>query len=358
MAVFTDGWQFHAPIVEDDCAKRQSLLNLGIHVWTLGWNDIPKEFEEAQEAPILPYRLSASHKLINVYDAQVKRYLEKVHNTEFPTGGQILERWVDIKNNFDRLLEWLNNPKEAESSCIGISALMALTTLIGEDGRRRQAVRACADLEAVLVGSRPQKQLVAQSADTGCWQSLWTATPPYQSALFVDASLCGLKKDEAASCPVAQDLRQFWSMANIVQFNENPLLLPYVPYGTDHVLLEQNPWYDALHNAPQEADLPLQGSAVEGEPEDENWDDLIDLLPVEMAELVNALAATGVLKPEAGIDWLNPATQEIEETFDLYWKDQGVAVIYGEQSIRKAGDITIYPADSDASVIAEAVRQA
>lgn len=89
-----------------------------------------------------------------------------------------------------------------------------------------------------------------------------------------------------------------------------------------------------------------------------DWTDLMDLLPDEMAALVDALAENGIPMPEAGIDWLNPETQEIEETFDLYWKDQGVAVIYGETSVRKAGGITIYPADADASVIAAAVGQA
>ncbi|WP_443743521.1 DEAD/DEAH box helicase [Sutterella sp.] len=360
MAVFTDGWQFHAPIVEDDCAKRQSLLNMGLHVWTLGWNDIPKEFEEAHEAPVLPYHLTHSHGLIQMYDARVKPLLESEEDAQYPTGGQLLDRWVEEKNNFDRLLEWLNDPEEAQRSCKGISALMALTTLIGPDDRMKQSVRASADLEAVLLGTRTPKQLVVHSSSTGCWQSLWTATPPYQSALFVDAALCDQKKAEAASSPIAEDLRQFWSMANIVQFNGTALLLPYVPFGTDHPLLAQNPWHDAMNRPDFAVGASAADTSVESASKQPagNWSALMELLPDEMSGLVDALAETGIPKPEAGIDWINPATQEIEETFDLYWKDQAVAVVYGEPGIRMAGNVTIYPADTNASVIAEAVSQA
>ena len=359
MAVFTDGWQFHAPIVEDDCAKRQSLLNMGLRVWTLGWHDIPKEFEGTLEAPVLGYPLTSSHALINLYDLQIKRYLDSLGNAPYPTGTQLLERWVNGKNNFDRLLEWLNDPEAAQRACVGLSALMAMTTLIGEDGQAQKPFELSTDLAAALASSRPQKHFVVQSARTGCWQSLWTAAPPYQCALFADAALCAQKKADGASSPFAQDLRRYWSMANIVQFNANALLLPYVPYGADHELLEQSPWYDALHQSPhEEVDEALASMAEAGSAAAVDWTELMDLLPDEMAELVDALAATGIPMPEAGIDWLNPETQEIEDTFDLYWKDQAVAVIYGETSVRKAGGITIYPADADASDIAAAVGQA
>ncbi len=78
MAVFTDGWQFHAPIVEDDIAKRQSLLNQGIHVWTLGWNDIPKESEEFCAQPVLPYALSS----LNIESSTFYRKTKRPQSTD------------------------------------------------------------------------------------------------------------------------------------------------------------------------------------------------------------------------------------------------------------------------------------
>lgn len=38
--VFTDGWQYHAGILDDDTRKRQSILNTGARVWSLSWEDI------------------------------------------------------------------------------------------------------------------------------------------------------------------------------------------------------------------------------------------------------------------------------------------------------------------------------
>ena len=365
MAVFTDGWQFHAPIVADDIAKRQSLLNQGIHVWTLGWNDIPKEFEEAHESPVLPYGLTRQSFLVQGYDQQLKPHFEKRDGCAYPTGAQVLEQWVNDQNNFSRLLAWLDNPEEATKACHVLSAFIAMEGVFDESGRRQMPVQACPDIDEALHGSRPQKGLMVNTSKTGCWQVLSTVTPPYRQALFADADLCKTQVDEAASSPVAQDLLQYWSMANVLQFAALPLLLPYVPYGVDEPILGQNPWYDAIEqlkmtelNASPVLEVDEKQAVAPVSTPDADWDDLMEFLPEEMNPIVDALSQQGVPKPEAGVDWINPATGEIEETFDLYWSSQQLAVVYGEPAIRTNGGITIYPETTDVAVLVEALKAA
>ena len=74
--------------------------------------------------------------------------------------------------------------------------------------------------------------------------------------------------------------------------------------------------------------------------------------------MLQALQHMHLPKPEAGIDYADPQTGEITETFDLWWQDANIAVIAGEENSRKAGAVTVYPSKIDPNVIAEAVRTA
>ncbi len=59
--VFTDGWQYHADLLDKDTRKRQSILNIGARVWSLSWEDVAvtdtSRQQNGQDMPFYASRL-------------------------------------------------------------------------------------------------------------------------------------------------------------------------------------------------------------------------------------------------------------------------------------------------------------
>lgn len=135
--IFTDGWEFHAKILNDDTAKRQAIRNMGHRVWSLTWQDLAKKDAEVQPvrfSGIVPRRNNlgtAAKKWIKLFDAN------RPHAESEKTYGESCMETL-LKNglsNFDWLCGWLADPwgfasrmKEAMRFAVGSHSVVPKTS--------------------------------------------------------------------------------------------------------------------------------------------------------------------------------------------------------------------------------------
>lgn len=375
MAIFTDGWRYHADIVREDCAKRQSILNTGRHVWTLSWHDVPdvQSDDNSLDSVLCDSFLSRpaprSGKLFDKYKAW-QASMQQRGLGEFPLFNQLIEDWDQNKNSFNRLLQWMNEPEKAKKAAQALAFFRAMQTVMTDDCKLLPTVALrgmTAQALAATDNDRRQVFGMHQPPDRS-WTSIHDFMNTYRTAFFVNPDVFALHKDEPATCAASQSLRAFWASVNMASLAEDVLIFPqkFPEDGSDPALGCQSPWARAMDEIASRpgviwpvsvsSDAPI-ADVAQKEDLDALWEDAKTLLPEELQSLADELEKLKVSIDlnDIGFESVG-ADGEIALIFELYWPDQKVAVLFDPASAPQG--ITALDASRSAHELALAIKEA
>lgn len=299
--VFTDGWTYHAGILEDDTRKRQAVLCAGERVWSLTWADV-------QDA-MKPDRRSFAGPL---FRENQREAVKKKWGLLFGKQGAADEAAADARalfegglTSFDWLLSWLKDPFGFEARMKRAAAFGMLTQeLVKKPARKSELERFFArPLAAQEFGAsaRYWARQAQQGEKTG-FALAWNAVGEkvagsFRLATAVRIDEAPFMKDGALGDSSLRDAwAAFWQTANAFQFGD---YLWICTAGNESDML-----YDRLPIPPApEPDISSEG----------DWEELIaDLDEDSSMEVSLALAekamAAGLRAPDdygidGGADW-------------------------------------------------------
>lgn len=365
MAVFTDGWTYHADIFAEDCAKRQSILNQGMRVWTLYWDDVMARVESDGKDPTavdlrnLPplVRAAPPAQIYPQWRAAVKGLTGK----EPPEWTTVVKRWLLNVESFGRLLVWLSDPDEAEGCAIAtaFAGIFGIQATLGPKVRERaqHATTLLVDAKATEAGDMWLEGPLETPVDTPLRREYRRPTGLNAAILFAEGEALKGILNMRVSSPLEESMRAYWSEAASLQFTNELVLMPTLPETRDETgasvferLLTASPWAKAfdrlrearervahrtLSAAPAEeanaSEAPAANPAANpaAEANAAGWASVSDLLPEELLPLAEALEKAGVAIDEndAGVDLVDPARGEVFATAELYWKEAALAVV-------------------------------
>ena len=189
----------------------------------------------------------------------------------------------------------------------------------------------------------------------------------YRTAFFVNPEIFALHKDEPAACPASQSLRAFWAAVNMASLAEDVLIIPQTrpEDGSDPVVGYQLPWARAMDEIssrpgsihPGAINSEARSSEVSNRSEIEAlWEEAKSLLPEDLQTLADELKNLNVTIDlnNIGFEFIGP-DGEITSTFELYWPNQKVAVLY--EPLTAPGDITALDASMPAHELAMAIKE-
>lgn len=352
MAVFTDGWRYHADIVREDCAKRQSLLNTGRHVWTLSWHDVPAEegglqHEDLHTDNLLIRPVLQSPFFVKLYEGWCDRMLQ-IGRGDYPSLDQLLQIWIDKKNSFDRLLLWLDDPEGTRKAAEALVFLRAMQTIFADDGKRLPSVTLSGDTSVALFANPTQSKgrFGVFHSSLRDWSSVHEGTSTFRSAYYVNPDYFELHKDEPASSPASQSLRRFWATVNVASLAEGVLLYPvsFPENGGDPDLIDRMPWRRAIDDLtlrrgrifPVPTTNPIESFESPKSETEALWEEAKDYLPDSLFALADELKQAKV-----SIDLENIGTEYasdeggIETVYELYWPEAKVAVLFDPETAPK-----------------------
>lgn len=374
MAVFTDGWRYHADIVKEDCAKRQSILNTGRRVWTLSWHDVPdtqandNSLDNVFCDSLLSRPAPKSGKLVAQYEAW-RTSMQQRGLGEFPQLNTLIEDWVEKKNSFNRLLQWMSDPEKATKAAQALAFFCGMQTVVSDDLKRLPVITLKGMTAQALAATDNAKRHIfglRQSSDRN-WVSVHDFMNTYRTAFFANPESFALHKDEPAACPASQSLRAFWVAVNMASLAEDVLIIPQTrpEDGSDPAIGYQLPWAWAMDEIssrpgsthPGAVNSEAPSSDVNNQSEIEAlWEEAKSLLPEELQALADELKRLKVAIDlnNIGFEFIGP-DGEITSTFELYWPDQKVAVLY--EPIAAPGNITALDASMPAHELAMAIKE-
>ena len=355
MAVFTDGWQFHAGIVREDCAKRQSILNTGRLVWTLTWADLPKDagegsvYDEKPLESLLMRPCPAKGVIAGAYEKR-RTLVKAKFGDELPELEKLLEDWTGAKTNFDRLVLWLLDPEGARRAADALAFIEGMESFITDAGKRTGGLAlagAYAPLGAALAPQLPEGRRIfglTEPAPRKGWSAVRDFTTTMRTALFADAAYFKSAAAERSSSPASESLRQFWARANMAALAGGVLLIPepFRKEAPDAGILDSEPWARGLRvieNHPVRyplmpaAEHPMLEERSEGAAGADGaagalWEEAMELLSEEMLPLAGKLAPKNVpVDPDqVGFEHMDPKTACVDRVFELYWPEAKTAV--------------------------------
>ena len=338
MAVFTDGWQFHAGIVRDDCAKRQSILNTGRRVWTIFWDDLPANGSQHKPSETLLER-PVMEKLIKPTYEQRLMTLKNRDQVEFPAFESLLEDWTGTKTNFDRLLLWLSDPENAVRGANGMLFVQSMTAMIDLARWKQKPFRINEALSDALEPDFPnEKRYFAKvNENASPWLAVRDILSSYRAAFFIDADFYASKRIEGTRSHEAESLRRFWANVNVASLGSGALLLPepFRSNAEECGALDAQPWAHALAAlADEPVRWPLSTPAAlntengVSESTDPCWEEARMLLPDALLPLADSLEKAGVAidSDNVGIEHIDPQTGAVDCVFELYWPESNLAV--------------------------------
>lgn len=374
MAVFTDGWRYHADIVKEDCAKRQSILNTGRRVWTLSWHDVPdaqandNSLDNVFCDSLLSRSAPKSGKLYAQYEVW-QTNMQQRGLGEFPELNTLIKNWVENKNSFNRLLQWMSDPEKATKAAQALAFFCGMQTVVSDDLKRLPVITLKGMTAQALAATDNAKRHIfglRQSSDRS-WASVHDYMNTYRTAFFINPEIFALHKDEPAACPASQSLRAFWAAVNMASLAEDVLIIPQTrpEDGSDPVVGYQLPWARAMDEIssrpgsihPGAINSEAPSSEVSNRSEIEAlWEEAKSLLPEDLQTLADELKNLNVTIDlnNIGFEFIGP-DGEITSTFELYWPNQKVAVLY--EPLTAPGDITALDASMPAHELAMAIKE-
>ncbi|SEA20615.1 DEAD/DEAH box helicase [Microbulbifer marinus] len=216
VAIFLDGYEYHADIVQDDLLKRQALMHAGYVVWSLNWYDINQVMGgSASEVPLLSRFIHSEHSSVAVKALTAQ------------LGAKPVEEWA-AQTNFEYLLSFLDKQDYSLSS--SQSWLFALSTFPARqfpDSSLRTAVKALWEkYPAEFIDRQPADVVAAANyewqdpASMACIGSAMLAGPNSLDGTDLgNAALAISYQMERSKLREARPQWQcFWTLVNILQF--------------------------------------------------------------------------------------------------------------------------------------------
>lgn len=288
-----------------------------------------------------------------------------------PTASEPRARWSTGKNNFDRLLLWLNDPEQAAKDACALDLLSF--GFFGTDTAPNQKPAQYIARAFTQGGDIPIEQVIVHK-DSSVLPGAWSLVRNATYVLGADPAYYFDNKDLPTASPQAQSLMQFWAIANIMQLAQPIAFLPIAdPMAAPEDLVNQLPWSAAIermaeNHANQRIVSLFTGTPLATQPtiqceaSGSGWDEIDpDDLPDEMlVALVEKLKPLELPVPDIGCEYEDPVTHEVGElVFELYWPDQKVAValLEGEAETNVNG-IRVFPFGVTPERLAQAVKAA
>lgn len=382
MNVFTDGWRYHADIVAEDCAKRQSILNAGERVWTLSWHDIPdgRPVSHVVRPPLHDDQIllrpapRPDSWIAKQYDAW-RLQMKRAAGRDYPALAQLLEDWTEHKNSFDRLLAWLSDPDAARLAAQALAFFKAMQSVMSDE-RQPLNLQACVGVvgEMLAQTTDPGRQSFGfgESSDR-LWATLFDFRNTYRTAFFVNSKNAELHGGEPSSSPCSQSLRNFWASVNMAALSEGVVLFPEPRRadGQTPKTADESPWTEALASLAQTPGTIIPQSVRSMSPQAPSlepipaksrqsslWMQAKTLLPEQLHPLADALEQANVPIDlnNIGCEYADAAGRVCAE-FELYWPEKKTAVAFKPEGPFPSG-FTVLDAALPAGELARRVAQA
>ena len=328
LAVFTDGFEHHRDVTDDDSAKRMALSRAGYLVWSLTWYDLEEAFGGSADAPDLLAGELGEHDM---------NPLQQSLDGRWDTGG-LRSRLGG--SSLSLLVAWLGDPDPLRWKRAVFTRLCALF-----DRERMQDPEFRAAFAAAVEKVSPGvvRDRLAELPEPACvaGRGQWIGKEAGPVDLFLalpltavqrgepDAAVAVLHLHDDEASRSAKDYRRTWNGA-LRAFN----LLQFLPGGF---------WTTRLGIESQR--YPEFGPKLEppSEPEvaDAVWREAVEMAAPEARPLLRALADSGAPVPEVGFELAGDGGTVVAEA-EAAWPDAKVAMLLSEQeggagAFREAG---------------------
>ena len=292
VAVFTDGWQFHKDIADQDILKRAALMKAGFRVWSLAWRDVVKP-DADNPPPPMPDWIKAVNG-----NPQRNVFGERFFGGDKSRAGFWKENFNSAKQEIDRLFAYLQ---------------------AGDD----EVFRLHAKYEAMLLAMPPKTATTSLVPPTG-WGGLLAGDAVGDVSLDGFEARVAIKKDASASLhanvnvvaslddkvALAQDAWQkFFGFTTYFQFLDGSALF-FTEKSKGHSF-----WQQVASVADPSVSTPEWTRAfedVEGDP--------------LMTAVLNALKDSGVPAPECCCDIAGPDGGMVCSPW-MKWEDERICAI-------------------------------
>ncbi len=320
IAIYLDGWQWHADRIPDDLALRQKLIRSGhLLVWSLSWDDMERNVEDGRPKhywdPLSPLPRGRVEKLID--------------------GGEVANDLQDIigSSSFDHLLRLLRDP----DSTAWAKRARNISTSIFLNGMAagKEKNKAMADTEA-MAGPEGLSTIdaVAATASFGIVNATGAGAvtvaagkqwlPPAWPALDALTTVVGFEHQLAVSSEAKRAWNGALRLLNLLQF------LPWIFVGC-------------------RGGIPLPPAIRPSAPHTEDgWAEIERLVLASIMPLVARLRQRSVTLPEALFEVTNP-DGSVAGTLELAWPDRMVGVVLdpGLVSLFRGWKVVAYSGNDD-----------
>lgn len=249
IAIFLDGYEYHKDIVQQDCLKRQALINAGYLVWSLNWHDINLVLDESNtKLPLITTILADKHgmagKTESLLDASALGW----------------SSWIRL-NSMDRLMMYLANPDKEIFERLSLISLMAIfsNTALQDKANREVAQSRLDAFPVSLLDSAPISPSILST-------STWVGDNAEISAqLCIDKSVLkgdlengifalGIDIEKGKTDKALQEWQLFWTFSNIIQFLPNSYI--YTSTAESDAQAQALTWSEAPALYSTDEDIP------------------------------------------------------------------------------------------------------
>jgi DEAD/DEAH box helicase domain-containing protein len=300
VAVYLDGWQFHAPNIPEDLALRQKIVRSGkLLVWSASWDDVapstdngkPKHYWEPQR------NLNEGvHKLAqgDALAADAQSYVDKAP--------------------FDQLLDFLVDPDPSKWSDRARTIVVSWFLQGMKEGKDRAALTAIVE---EFAGDEAGRTLADTDGDTLCGRLgidrgciLAVAAPKtWRPPSWPDARdltvVLGFEHRLAKSSEAKKAWNGALRLLNLLQF------LPYFYVGCPE---------SVEPGAAVRTSVSLEPDA---------WGDVVDIVMSNLVPFVRELRRRGAPTPEALYEAAGP-DGGVFGTFEIAWPDRRLGIVLDE----------------------------
>jgi DEAD/DEAH box helicase domain-containing protein len=298
VAIYLDGWQWHADRIPDDLALRQKLVRSGnLFAWSLTWDDIERNGEEGKPP--------------HYWDPLSPMPRDRI---EMLAGGESAANDLEeiaCASSFDHLLGFLRDPNPGAwtNRARNISTVMFLKGMAA--GQERDKVMAGVE---VMAGSEGLSTIEAVTSTASLGQIITTGVgtvtigadkqwlPPAWPESDALTTVVGFEHQLA----VSNEAKRAWNGAlrllNLLQF------LPWVFVGC-------------------RGGIPLAPSIRPSGPEEvDGWTEIERLVLRDLLPLIARLREHSITHPEALFEVSNP-DGSVAGTLELAWPDQMLGIV-------------------------------
>ncbi|HSH56343.1 MAG TPA: Zn-binding domain-containing protein, partial [Halomonas sp.] len=278
VAIFLDGYQFHAEKTDDDLLKRQALMHVGFVVWSLNWYDVNKVMgDKAMDVP-LPAGMTSPEQNHTAIAGLAK------------LGGVANPARHDSNTTFELLMGFLANQDSVglqQQALLFVLQCLPASTL-ADPAVKAQVMESLHGLPSAFTDRAPDPLALAGSTELKDGQSAAVirlqllAGPALLKTFDLDAALVSLCYDlqQGSEEAARYQWQRLWAAVNFLQFL--PLIYAWTPASRNSGIAAGLLW-------PEKASASdiTQGQVAEPE-----WYALLD------GELARALKGQEVHWPE------------------------------------------------------------